>query len=157
MGEETLQNKIATQQFKLEDLRPEDASLTINGKVYELRKMNLGDEIWLKKFGDIQKLMNVEDVSFMSKLTFRLLKDKTDFAQTTEDGYDDDGAKIMVTKSGPDKIMEGFHGPAARLEWMTTLCVVFGISRPIFEGMVEDALKKNGLADPKSTGVTPST
>ena len=154
---ETMKDAIATKKFGLDDLRPEDAELEINGKVYGLRKMNLTDEAWMKKFGDIQKLMNAEDVAFMSKLTFRLLKDKSDFLPVKEQDWDDDGNEITVTKTGPERILEGFSGPSQRFEWMKSLCVVFGISRPIFDGMIEDALKKNGLEDMIPTGEKSST
>lgn len=136
----------AKQTFGLEKLMPEDAIVIINGKEYGIRKINLNDEVWLKQFGNIQKKFDVEDLDFMAKLCFRLLKDKSDFLPMEIDDYDDDGNKFKRVMTGPQRIMELMAGPSNKLELMQAMMVTFGVSRPMFNEMMTDALKKNDAA-----------
>lgn len=138
-------DKVVSENFKLEDIIPTDTMVTIGAKEYEIRKINLEDEAWLKKFGNAQQLVQKEDVEFMSRLTFRLLKDKSDFLPTKEKTYDDDGNEVEVTVTGPQRILRSMSGPSMRFQWVQSLMVTFGISRPMFDKMIEEALKKNGL------------
>lgn len=144
--------KVISQNFKLEDIVPEDQQIRIGGKEYTLRKITLEDEVWLKQYGNINALMQKEDVAFMSRLTFRLLVDKSDFLPVKEKGFDDDGNEVEIQVTGPQKILRSLSGPSARFEWVRTLMATFGISRPMFDQMIEDALKKNEIAQSNPVG-----
>lgn len=137
--------QVASEKFGLDQLMPEDAEVTIGGKVYGLRKLNLHDEAWLKQFGNIDKRFKAEDMDFMAKMCFRQLKDKADFLPKEESGYDNDGNEITVKLTGPQRILLAMAGPSAKFNLIEALMVTIGISRPMFNQMIEDAVKKNEL------------
>lgn len=157
MDKETAEKAIVEQGFSLEMLVPEDQTLKIGEKEYEIRKINLQDEVWMKQFGDIQHRLNAEDMDFSSKLCFRLLKDKSDFLPIEVADHDDEGNPIQKKITGPQRILMAMSGPKARFEMMQTICACFGISRPMFNEMVEDALKKNGIVLENPAGEKSST
>jgi hypothetical protein len=119
--------------IKLTDLIPEEATITLNGKDYIIRKMNLEDESWLKtRFGQkINTIFVDQDMEAISKLTFRLLKDKSDFLPIQEDGFDDEGNKVKLNVSGPNRILRAISGPANKEELLWAVFKTFGVSRPI--------------------------
>lgn len=153
------ENQEVTEQLKefdLDELIPSNTLLKINEKEYELRKINVEDEAWLKQFGDLDRLFKSEDYLFMCRLAFRLLTDKADFLPIEEDGYDDDGNTVKIKVTGPMRVMKGLSGVSDKMNLMKALMTTFGISRPLFDKMVEDKLKddeqkKSQLA--KSVGV----
>lgn len=149
--------QVVSKSFGMDDLMPMDTELVLNGKTYELRKINVSDEVWLKQFGDVQRRFSTEDMEFMCKLLFRLLKDKTDFAPGQFEDYDDDGNKIKIHKSGAIRIMEAISGPKARFDLLQALSATFGISRPMFNEMIESALKKSEVTETSPTGESSST
>ena len=130
------------EKIKLSDLIPEEAVIALNGKDYTLRKINLEDEVWLKnRFG--QKINTVfvdQDMDAISKLTFRLLKEKADFLPITEEGFDDEGNKIKMNVSGPARILRAISGASHKEDLLWAVFKTFGVSRP----------------DAKETGEAPS-
>lgn len=136
--------------FSLEQVIPEQAKLTINGKEYTLRKITLADEAWLKAQGQVEKLFESEDSEFFAKLAFRLIEDKSDFPGEIIKTVDDDGFPIEKRITGPQKVLAGLSGPTQKYELLKALCQTLGISRPLFDKIVEENLKKNGMSPEES-------
>jgi hypothetical protein len=134
--------------IKLEDLIPEEVDLKIGAKTYTLRKLNLQDEIWLNKtYGTkLEDIFGNVEFEFISKIIFRLLKDKTDFAaeELDEPQYDDDGNIISQTTkiTGPEKIMRALSGVHEKQDAYFALMSTIGISRPVLDEMTEEELKR---------------
>ena len=128
--------------FKLEDVIPANSNWEVNGKAYVLRKVTLEDEVWLRAQGDLQKLFISEDLTFLSRFAFRQLMDKSDFLPVKEKGYDDDGNEVDRIVTGPQRLLKSLSGPTQRYDLIKTLCACIGISRPVFDQLVEDSLKK---------------
>ncbi len=141
--DKAVRDTLDNQKFSLEDLMPEDTKIKVGEKEYELRKINLEDEVWIKKYGNLQDLINKEDVEFMASVVFRQMKDKSDFMPMMEETFDEEGEKITKKVTGPMRLMRGLSGPKQKYEMVQSICACFGISRPIFDKMVEEALKKN--------------
>ena len=118
--------------MELKDLMPQEATINLNEKEYTLRKINLEDEVWLKqKFGQqINTVFVDQDMDAISKLTFRLLKDKKDFLPIKESGYDDDGEAKELSITGPQRILRSMHGAQQKEDLLWAVFQTFGISRP---------------------------
>lgn len=115
----------------LDDLIPQEASLKIENKEYFLRKLNLSDEVWIKtKIGDVQKVFTEQDFEAITKIAFRLLKDKADFLPKTLSDYDENGNQSDVFFSGPEMLQIAIVGQAQKMELLWAVFNTFGISRP---------------------------
>jgi hypothetical protein len=134
--------------LSLEDIIPQDSTVVLNGREFKLRKVNLADEMWLKSQGNINVKFQQEDMEFISKFAFRQLVDKAEFLPVTIDGHDDDGNPIKFTKTGPYRLLEAMHGANQRLELIRSLCELIGVSRPLFDKMMADEVKKNPTLNP---------
>lgn len=135
----------------IEKFIPQDAVITLGGKEYELRKVNARDEVWLKEvFGaKLQFIFQELDFDSISKIIFRLLKDKTDFLPHTIEGHDDDGRVIDVFVSGPQRVLEAISGIHEKQEAYFSLMHCIGISRPVVDKMVEEELERQAEEDKK--------
>lgn len=141
--------------IKIEDFVPEDADITIGGKVYGMRKINVDDEVWLKtRFGkSIQAIFQNMEFDQIAKLIFRQLKDKSDFLPEVLKEYDDDGNAIEVTVTGPQKIMRQMTGVAEKNEAIFSVVQLIGISRPMMDKLVDEEIerKKKVIAEMEMT------
>lgn len=118
---------------KLQELIPEEAAVILNGKTYALRKVNLKDEVWmLENYGreKISAMIAGTNMALACALFFRVMKDKTDFIASQEDGYDDNGLPAKVLVTGVDKIMRVVIGTEGKNELLTGVYKVLGISNP---------------------------
>lgn len=150
--------------LKLEDIVPRPSSFTLsNGKVYHLRAVTLGDEVWMaQEFGG-EKLRAIFDRGEMlpiCRIVFRLLseEDKAEFAKQTVTIMNEEGDSMQETLGGYRLLYTRISGFSEKQAVLTALLETLGISRPTLEkieaAMVEDAEKKS-LSLP--TGATPST
>lgn len=121
------------EKVKLEDLIPEESTIKLGGKEYDLRKINVQDEVWLRnRYGERTKTLFIgNDMEPICALAFRLLKDKKDFVALEEDGYDDNGFPKKILVTGEDRVMRAISGDKEKSEAMWSVFKVFGISRPL--------------------------
>lgn len=116
----------------LDQLIPQESKVKLGDKKYTLRKINLDDEIWVKAtFGNaVDKIFVEQNFEAISKIAFRLLEDKTDFAGGEETQIDDDGFPKKCRVSGPEKIRRLISGPKEKVDFLWAVFKTFGISRP---------------------------
>lgn len=131
-------------EVEIEDLIPEDATITLGGKEYEMRKFNVEDEVWLKKtFGKgLQLIFQGLEYDQISRIIFRQLKDKTDFMPTEEEALDDDGYKITKKITGPDMVLRKICGMKEKNEAIYSIVQLLGVSRPIMDKLVEQEMEE---------------
>ena len=117
--------------MKLEDLIPQEASVTIGEHTLEFRKINLSDEVWIKsKVGDLQKMFTEQDFDSICKLAFRLLKDKKPFMPVKIKDFDDNGSEIERLIPGHEMIQRSVVGVSQKMDLLWAIYQTFGISRP---------------------------
>ena len=130
----------------LKELIPLDTKVKLNGKEYELRKLNAEDEAWIQNIvgeGDaLQTALQKMDMSVISKILFRQLKDKSDFLPIKEQGHDDDGNPVEVFVSGPKMVLRSIVGVEQKLEVYYAIMETIGVSRAQLDKLTEQEMKK---------------
>ncbi len=132
--------------MKLEDVIPQDSKIIIGGKEYELRKMNLEDEAWMARVigeGDeLQKVFQEMQFDKISKLIFRLLKNKQDFLPMKIEDHDDDGYPVERFVTGPQRVLRSTHGTKEKIEMYYSVMETIGVSRPMLDKLEEQEIAK---------------
>lgn len=96
--------------MKLEELSEKAADLTLEsvGKTFEMRRLSLEDEIWLKnEYGDrLAVLLSPEslDLELLCRLAFKLIINKRDFTSQEVNIIDEDG-NVQKEKIGGYKLL----------------------------------------------------
>lgn len=147
--------------MELEDIIPEKPTFTLSksGKTYELRPVNLEDQVWLKnKYGSkevFEEVLRTQQWEKALLMVYRLLVDKTDFIAVHAEEPDDDGIIQKVIISGPILLMRAMTGPEEGAMVMGALARSIMISNPLIAKAVEkemkDSLKKNLSTGQKSS------
>lgn len=119
-------------EVKIEDLIPEEAVIVLSGKKHVLRKINLEDEVWVKSNlgSTVDKIFVDMDFEAITRIAFRLLKDKSDFLGEEEDQIDDKGFPTKVVVTGPQKLRRCISGASEKIDLFWAVYKTFGISRP---------------------------
>jgi hypothetical protein len=141
--------EIDNKPLKLEDLIPQESHFTIGDKLYNLRKINLRDEAWLEKYHpNMQALFNKEDYAFMCQLAYRLMceADQAEFEGKSITEKNTLTGEPETIKLAPyEAMLLKMSGPVEKQNLMVGILATIGISRPVFDAMVDKELKKNGL------------
>lgn len=142
--------------ISLDDIIPEDSSITLDGKEYKLRAINLADRAWMnRKFGPdhIKEVFEKLLMEEICTILFHQLEDKSDFEAHKVETYDDDGVKTTVLQTGPQTLMSKITSIKHQIEVIQTLMKLIGFSEPILDDLeqkqVEEEAKKK---PPKQTG-----
>lgn len=146
--------------MEIEDVLPKTPEFTLksSGKTYELRLVNLEDQVWIKnKFGTHEAFNEVLQQNDWSKsilLIYRLLKDKTDFMASEEPMIDDDGVSYKALVTGPYKLLKAISGVEEGAQVMGALAKSIMLSNPMIDKLVKESLKEE--LKKNSTGVKSS-
>ena len=142
-------------------LIPEESSIEIYLKdklhKFTLRPLDLRDESWLKrKFGNkLEAIFKNIEMESICSIIFRLIKDKSLLEAIQVDDYDDDGNKISITVTGPERVMRGIRGKAHQIEVFRGLIKTMGISRPILSALEKEENKKKAVLQKKNDQTLP--
>lgn len=133
--------------LKIQDLSPQETEFTINGKIYQLREMNLEDWSWLKKrTGDSfsSKLNTGFQIDELAVIILRLLKDKTPFIPKQETDYDDDGAPFERTVTGPQQLLREWKGLSSFNIIAEAFSKAMGLPLDVIDAATKDLQKTEG-------------
>jgi hypothetical protein len=131
----------------LSELVPQETKVMINGKEYLLKKISLRDDAWVSQITNgqhksVAEAVKATDYVLMIKILYRLLVDKTDFVPKKIKETDLDGVEKEVLLKPYEAIMDLLSGPKDQMEILGAIMSCIGISRPKFNELVNDELKK---------------
>jgi len=139
---------------RLEDICPETGEFELAafpGEIFHLRPISLSDSAWMiQKFGGqagIELMFKSVDLDKLSILIFRLLQEKEMFASESMEEYDDDGNKVQIRITGPEKLKRSICGPKEQIAVIQALLKTIGVSQPLIEESPKaDSKKKSPRA-----------
>ena len=127
--------------------------LSSTGKQYELRVMNISDRAEMSRLcgGDdkVQETFTKRNWKIISRLVYRLLKDKSEFMASKEHIIDDDGFEKEITLLGHEKLHQAIMNQEEEFQVISALTASIIKGDPIAKKAVEDEVKKN-LLDPQT-------
>jgi hypothetical protein len=131
----------------LSELVPQETKVEINGKEYLLKKISLRDDAWVHQitngqYKSVADAVKATDYVLMIKILYRLLVDKSDFVPKKIKETDLDGVEKEIILKPYEAIMELLSGPKDQMEILGAIMSCIGISRPKFNELVNDELKK---------------
>lgn len=133
------------------NLQPQATEIDLgNDIVLQLRPYVTDDASWaLKKFGGqegIEKLFTNTDLTGLCQIVYRLLPDeqKEIFCAEEVDSYDDDGNKIRVKMTGPERLHKVIKRTnELKLAFIKGLVTTIGLSMPLIEELSKQAMAEN--------------
>ncbi|AHZ84645.1 hypothetical protein Bb109J_c1955 [Bdellovibrio bacteriovorus] len=132
--------------FSINDLAPKSCTVElVDGTRFELREMNIEDWGWLRdalgeNYAEKLQALSTKD---LSRVVFRLLKNKAEFAAKEVDGFDDDGNAIKEFVTGPQWIMRKMTGGLRDVNAVTVgLLTSFGLPEKKVVEALPDTEKK---------------
>lgn len=133
-------------EIHLEDLRPEDAEITIDGEPMLMRKLNAQDEGWLRaNIGtDPAALSKLSDEQ-LYRICFHQLKteDQQKFKSTKVKWINEDtGEETTETLGGWRLFSTKVFGLNDKMMLHKALAHIVGISRPLWDKILSDEEKK---------------
>ena len=103
-------------------------------KSYELRCLDLEDEIWLKhEFGTAlaeQFAKDEIDLEIISRIAYRLIVDKSDFIAVETEIIDEDGEKKNIRLGGHSLFIKSIKGIEDKQELLIATIKAMNSSRP---------------------------
>lgn len=124
----------------LNDLKPMDVAIEIDGKEMVLRKITLDDENWIREtFGEKDVFNEHMTTTQMCRIAFHQLRDedKKHFAPIDCDIFNEDTGETFTGKIGGWKLMlKKISGVNEKVGIMRALIQNAGISRPMLEKMM---------------------
>lgn len=126
--------------LKIENMFAPDTELECNGKCYTFRAMDLGDKVWLsQEYGaeNVPKLLTNGDLAVISRIAYRLLKDKSSYGPQTVSDYNEDGIKITSSIGGVKLFCAEFKGNSAIIKLAGALEKAMMAGEPIQDGTLE--------------------
>lgn len=155
---------MSNQAISLEDLLPQPATFSVNGKEYNLRPFGLGDESWFReKFGGSSAMIAARMKQGLGSKDLGTLiyyfmdqagrKDFPGFKgpRTNDEGFEVEtkitGAEVMMEKAKPKDVM----GMAE------AFLKSIGISQPMIDKLEVAELKKNSQKKTKTMKKSPQT
>ena len=139
---------LETAAIKLEDLLPSMAEFKMNGKVYNLRPINLDDQVWMgDKYGPerLEEILSTLPLKEVCEIIFHQLplEQKKDFPYEEIEDLDDEGKPCTKEMTGPAKVRQSISGIAHQMELIRALLKTIGISQPVLEKLEAEEIKKN--------------
>lgn len=142
------------------DLIPEDSTVKLGDKEYNLRRIELNDEAWMARtFGDDLQIIFTElRMPEICKIVFHQMKDKADFTAIEVTDHDDDGVIQTRLVTGPELLMRKVIGKRQQFDVVASLLKTLGFSRPILDeaedaaASVKKKRAKKVRRNPKQTG-----
>lgn len=122
--------------MELKDLRPIESKfkLKTTGREYNLRPINLSDEVWLQttfKDGLSEIFANdAVDMVALSRIAYHQLVDKSDFVKQEVVIIDEDGEESKETIGGCRLLQRMIVGMEDKLSIITAFNATMGASRP---------------------------
>lgn len=143
--------------MELHELLPEKPEFTLRktGKTYQLRAVNLEDQVWIKnKYGSaeaLERVLTANDWENSLLMVYRLMTDKSDFMGSEEEIIDDDGRKQKAFVTGPVKLLREIQGAEEGALIMGALAKAIIISNPMIEKLVKERVDEQ-IKKKQSTG-----
>lgn len=119
--------------MELSNIVPREASFTLKstGRTYKLRLINLEDENWIQEEFQGDFVAIFEDNDKLSRLIYRLIKDKTDFIKKEVIIVDEDGEKTTESIGGYRLLKRMTCGVSDKCAMIQAFNETLGVSHPV--------------------------
>ncbi len=126
-------------------IRPKEAVLKLGNprREYTLRLINLDDENWIRENFGNKLQAALEDPNDLSRIIYRLIKDKSDFKVRGETIIDEEGNEVVEKIGGYMYLKKMVCGMKDKIAMITAFNEVLGVSRPVIDDIDVDDIEDN--------------
>ncbi len=118
--------------MELAYLKPKETLIKLEsvGREYTLRPINLEDESWIQETFGERLAEALENSNDLSRIIYRLIKDKSDFKLQEVKIIDEEGVETVEKIGGHKLLKRMISGLDDKMQMIQAFNTVLGVSRP---------------------------